>query len=432
MTVLDILNNPNLTFGIFSHTRKLSKKILNNLKVEFEQNQLLKDLFPNIFYASPQKEAIKWSEDDGICVKRTVNRREATIEAHGLVDSMPTGVHFDVMVFDDVVSDTSVGTDDQIKKTTDAWRLALNLGSDGGKYRYIGTRYHIFDTYAAIKASGVAQERVYPCYDAEGNPVLYSEEYINLKRMAAVENPGIFSAQMLCNPMADIIDGFDLNWLRYYKNNPLDERSDKNVYVLADPAHSRKKDSDFTVFAVVGLGPDGRYYLLDAVRDRLNLSDRTDALFDLVKTWRPIHVGYERYGKDSDIEHIEYMMETYRHRFEIVELGGGVKKEERIRRLIPVMKDGRFYVPQELVVIDRLKQRRDLLQELVQDEMSHFPLSKHDDMLDCISRVLDPKLGAIFPNAGALLNKMRRNTEDSYMQAMREAQTEGSMTWMGV
>jgi hypothetical protein len=96
------------------------------------------------------------------------------------------------------------------------------------------------------------------------------------------------------------------------------------------------------------------------------------------------------------------------------------------------MKDGRFYVPQELVVIDRLKQRRDLLQELVQDEMSHFPLSKHDDMLDCISRVLDPKLGAIFPNAGALLNKMRRNTEDSYMQAMREAQTEGSMTWMGV
>jgi hypothetical protein len=120
MTILDILNNPNLTFGIFSHTRKLSKKILQNLKVEFEQNQLLKDLFPDIFYANPQKEAIKWSEDDGICVKRTVNRREATVEAHGLVDSMPTGVHFDVMVFDDVVSDTSVSTEDQIRKTTDA------------------------------------------------------------------------------------------------------------------------------------------------------------------------------------------------------------------------------------------------------------------------------------------------------------------------
>ncbi|HTN72853.1 MAG TPA: Hint domain-containing protein, partial [Methylomirabilota bacterium] len=80
----------------------------------------------------------------GIIVKRKGNPKEATVEAWGLVDGQPTGRHFILRVYDDVVTRESVTTAEQVKKTTDAWELSLNLGvseTRGGRERYIGTRY---------------------------------------------------------------------------------------------------------------------------------------------------------------------------------------------------------------------------------------------------------------------------------------------------
>lgn len=421
LTTFDLINDPELTFGIFSHTKHMARGVLRNIKTEYETNDLLKSLYPHIFWSDPRKEALKWSEDDGIVLKRNTNKREASIEAWGLVDGQPTGKHFQVLVYDDVVSDVSVSTEDQKRKTTDAWRLSLNLGSYGCKKRFIGTRYDVFDTWAEILECGAAKERRYPCFDAEGQSVLYPMEYIEEKRRAM--GPSIFAAQMLCNPTADIVDGFKAEWLRYYKNAPWDERLDKTIYLLVDPAHSRKErdtKSDYTVFAVLGLGPDANYYLLDLVRDRLNLTDRTDKLFDLVRTWRPNLVGYERYGAQSDIQHMDEEMERRRHRFEIHELKGRVKKEDRIRRLIPVMERGRFYIPEDLIYRDVQGEKRDLIKEFIQEELVHFPLSKHDDMLDCVSRILDPDFPALFPNAADLLLQAQKKSEDAYDRAWRE------------
>jgi phage terminase large subunit-like protein len=75
-------------------------------------------------------------------------------------------------------------------------------------------------------------------------------------------------------------------------------------YICVDPASSKKKGSDYPVMVVVGLGADQNYYLLDAVRDRLNLTERCAALFRLHRKWWPERVGFERYGMLSDIEYV--------------------------------------------------------------------------------------------------------------------------------
>ena len=79
-----------VTIGIFSHTKPIAKGFLRQIKYELETNDHLQMVFDDIFYANPRKEASKWTEDEGITVKRKSNPKEATVEAHGLVDGQPT------------------------------------------------------------------------------------------------------------------------------------------------------------------------------------------------------------------------------------------------------------------------------------------------------------------------------------------------------
>jgi hypothetical protein len=100
-----------------------------------------------VLFENPSKESPKWSEDEGIVVKRKSNPKESTVEAWGLVDGQPTSKHYKLMVYDDVVTRESVTTPEMMTKTTDALALSFNLTAKEGRRRFIGTRYHFNDTY---------------------------------------------------------------------------------------------------------------------------------------------------------------------------------------------------------------------------------------------------------------------------------------------
>ncbi|MCC6775648.1 MAG: hypothetical protein IT537_03270 [Hyphomicrobiales bacterium] len=384
------------TIGLFSHTRPIAKDFLKQIKQECENNTELIELFPDVLWTSPRKEAPKWSEDEGLIVRRNTNPREATVEAWGLVDGMPTGKHFLVRVYDDVVTERSV-TPDMILKTTTAWELSDNLGTEGGWARITGTTYAKFDTYRTMQDRGVPV-RIYPCTsdgsDDFGKSVLMSPKYLAEKR----RKQGIytFGAQMLLNPTADTVQGFKEEWLRYW---PATNANALNVYIVVDPASKKKSTSDYTAMWVLGAGGDDNYYVLDAVHDRLNLRERASALFKLHRVWRPRAVGYEEYGMQADIEHMQYVMEKENYRFTITPLGGSVAKPDRIKRLVPVFEQGRMFLPQTGIVRLNYEQHQiDIIHTFVQDEYLAFPVGQHDDMLDCMSRILDTDLGVIKPS----------------------------------
>lgn len=398
-TIQDILNDPEVTFGLFSHTRPSAKGFLRQIKREFESNALLKDLYPDILWENPQKQAPKWSEDDGLIVRRQTNPKEATLEAWGLVDGQPTGKHFRVRVYDDVVTKESVGSPDMIKKTTEAWELSINLGVDGGASRYIGTRYHLFDTYATMMERQAVRPRLHPATadgSEFGEPVLLSWEALQDKRRDM--GPYTFACQMLQNPLADRAMGFRREWVRYWEPSA-DAWRHMNRVLLVDPAGERKSGSDYTVMWVLGLAEDLNYYLIDGVRDRLNLTQRAEALIRLHRTYRPQWTGYEKYGMQADIEHVRYIQDQRGYRFHIEPLGGQMPKNDRIRRLVPLFERGRFYLPDRLPYVDHEGGGHDLVEEFLREELLAFPVCAHDDMLDCMARVLDEPLGAHFPDA---------------------------------
>jgi len=341
------------TFGIFSHTRPISKKFLRQIKQEFEQNERLKWLYPDILFANPHKEADKWSEETGITVRRQSNPKEATVEAWGLVDGQPTGAHFYVRIYDDVVTRESVNTPEQIAKTTGAWELSVNLGvAEGGFERYIGTRYAIMDTYHAMMERGSVRPRIYPSTDdgtESGRPVLLSPEAHAKKRRDM--GPVTFAAQMLQKPISKATATFQAEHLRFQDIRP----KTLNVYILGDPAHSKRRGSDRTGYAVIGVDAQRNKYLLDGFNHKMNLKERWDALRSLRRKWmqapgiQGVFVGYERYGLQADLEHFESEMERDGEAFPIVELNwpkeGPHAKGDRIGRLRPDFQQGRFFLP---------------------------------------------------------------------------------------
>lgn len=396
LTIQEIFKNRDITVGIFSHTRPIAKAFLAQIKREFESNTFLKGLFPDVLYAEPAKESPKWSLDDGIIVCRRSNPKESTIEAWGLVDGMPTSKHYQLMIYDDVVVPGSVTTPEMIQKTTDAWALSLNLGAEGGRVRYIGTRYHSNDTYSTILERGSAKERRHPATDDgtfEGKPVLWDRETFEKK----VRDMGSFVAasQLLQNPLADKASGFSVDWVEYY--DILRGNKGWNYYLMCDPATEKKKDSDYTVMLVIATAPDGNYYLVDGFRDRLNLTERTLRLMMLHRKWKPVKVGYEKYGMQSDIEHIKYVQQQEGYRFIITELKGSMPKNDRIRRLIPLFENRRFYLPRRLAYVTALGKVNDLIADFISEEYMTFPVGKHDDMFDCMSRICDEDMRVKFP-----------------------------------
>lgn len=397
-SIQDILKDPDILIGIFSHTRGIAKGFLDQIKRELEGNTFLKRLFPDVLYENPQNEAPKWSLNDGIIVKRKNNPKESTVEAWGLVDGQPTSKHFTLLVYDDVVTLESVTTPEQIQKTTSAWEMSQNLGAAGGASRYIGTRYHANDTYKTMMDRESVVKRVYAATDngkMDGKPVFLSPEVLAKKRRDM--GPYTFGTQMLQDPVADKAMGFKKEWLKFYKT--LGDTAKWNKYILVDPASKKKSGNDYTSMWVIALAPDNNYYVIDAIRDRLNLTERAKKLFELHRKYLPQGVGYEEYGLQADIEHMKFMMELENYRFNITPLGGSVSKEDRIKKLIPIFEQFRIYLPEKLNYVNYELKPLDLIKIFIESEYESFPVCTHDDMLDCLARILEPVLGAKFPKA---------------------------------
>ena len=94
-------------------------------------------------------------------------------------------------------------------------------------------------------------------------------------------------------------------------------------------------------------------------------------------------------------------MERENYRFNITPLGGQLAKEDRIRRLIPDFEAGRIWFPESLHYTQHTKEVRNMVNDFIEEEFAPFPVGLHDDMMDCLARIIDPPLGTQFPKEAA-------------------------------
>lgn len=424
--IQEIIRNPEITIGIYSHARPAAKAFLTQVKVELEDNQFLKDLFPDTFWQDPGKQAKRWS-DEALVVKRKSNPKEATVEAWGLYEGLPTGKHFILRVYDDVVTERTVTTPDMIKKITERFDLSEYTGTRDGRVWIVGTRYHFGDTYGILISRGTYKERRHPAtHDGsfDGRPVFLTDA--QWEKELRQPKPAV-AAQMLLNPTAGAETTFAIEHLRFWDVRP----KTVNIYILVDPSLGTARD--LTAIAVVAIDAQRNKYLVDGYAHRMTLSKRWVAVRNLYRKWSRLPgvmlciVGYERYGMQTDLQYIDERMEIEKISVPIEELNspkvGAGNKAARINRLEPDFRMSNFYLPHVIEVDDeghatgfdpmgtKLAQRCidngekwRVARPIVQidedgktyslllkflEEYIFYPMAPHDDFLDALSRIYD-------------------------------------------
>lgn len=355
------------------------------------QSQEYKELFPSTELAADSQAANKWHTSAG-----------GVYVAAGVGGGL-TGRGAHVLLIDDPVKDREDAESSLSRQRVWDWytSTAYTRLMPGGAVILIQTRWHtddlagrLLDTYQ--KFGGDQWEVI--CMPAMGEqgalwPDWYPEK--ELERIRSVIGPRDWAALYQQTPIAEGRSEFKRDWLQWYHGTLTG--AGMNTYILVDPAGAKKLTSDRTAMWVVGLNEDGNYYLLDFVYDRLNLPERIRELMRLHRKWRPMRVGYEKYGKDSDIEALKMAQERDNYRFSVQELGGRLRKEDRIRRLQPIFEQKKVYLPVTMYKTDYSGKTVDLIDQFLNEEYDRFPVGRHDDGLDCLARVLDDDLHASFP-----------------------------------
>jgi predicted phage terminase large subunit-like protein len=376
------------------------RKVRNQLK-----DELYNVLFPGAVLS-----------DDSQAVDKFTTTAEGVYIAAGIGGSV-TGKGGHLVLIDDPIKDREAADSDAIRQKLKDWytSVAYTRLMGEGAIVIIQTRWHEDDL-----AGWVLKEHTHEGWETLDLPAIQDEEsenpsalwpedfpYERLLKIKATLPPRDWEALYMQRPRAGTGAEFKRQWLNYYSS--VNHQGMFRV-MLVDPSSGKRKNkqNDFTSIWVLGLGTDENYYVLDIVRDRLNLTERTEAVFRLHRKWKPGQVRYEQYGMQADIEHIKAEMDKRSYRFSITEVGGAVSKEDRIRRLIPLFQTGRIWLPHEHQYTDHSGKPRDLVQHFIEEEFLAFPVGRHDDMLDALARISEPKLDTPWPskqqNVGPVLS----------------------------
>ena len=389
---------------LLSNTAPGAKMFLKSIMIELEKNEDLHAYFPDRFYTDPKKEAPKdggsWSLDRGIFIRRTAGctKKEPSVFASGLVDGSLSKVHFDIIEADDAVTEESVTTDEQIKKTDDAIMLSQALGtnietpeSDLSIYYYVGTRYHDADSYGKLMKTGDYRLFLKPWHTGdEKTPRAHTPERVaRLKRQMSSY---IFNCQYNLDPTP--------TEERIFKSKPAtyDKLPGNLDYVLlVDPASGSKKDRehdlDNTSMNVIGRDMFGNEYWADGLYDNaLTLTMRIQAVFDFVMKYGIRQVWYEKVGMQADTQEIERMKaQTGQYGWTLNEFNPkkyGSKRDRIERGLMPRVEHGILQIPNAgMLRAQKSGEMVDLCQIFL-NELERFPFGEHDDLSDCMAQML--------------------------------------------
>lgn len=150
-----LVKNPNLRILIYSDSQTKASGFLSGIKSHIEgkaPNSKFREMYPKWETQPRGGDADNkgtYTDSRIVISARTYEQKDPTIDTGG-IDTSKTGMHFDIIFFDDIVSDANTTTKVQMDKVHACYKKALSLLKPGGEVFIVGTRWHFGDAYGRI------------------------------------------------------------------------------------------------------------------------------------------------------------------------------------------------------------------------------------------------------------------------------------------
>ena len=384
--------NPDLRILIYSDAATKAQGFLSSIKDHISGN-VKGSFFRTIFDWTPTDKFMKWNESQIVISGRETAYPEPSVDTAG-IDTSLIGRHYDIIIFDDVVSDINTTTKEQMDKVINCYKKALSLLKPGGEILIVGTRWHFGDLYGRIIAendtkgifgifikSAIDDKGKYP-FDNIGASSL-TKEFLHQQKVQ--QGSHTFSCLYLNSPTDPETAVFKIGDFAFYGAI---KKDDLYITCTCDPAG---KGEDFTAITVVGTDNNMDMHILDIINEHLQPSEIIDKIIAMQYKYMFPILGVEtnffrgmleaEIRRRRDIEHRENP-DKFKlfgvHEFEASSrIGQG--KTNRIMALQPFHERGALKFPG--VKFELLeKEFSELAWQMIQ-----FPNAPHDDIIDSLA-----------------------------------------------
>jgi len=394
-----IVNNIDIRILLVSYTLAVVKKMLGEIKSPFVDNEEFRFFFreycPKVNTAG--KIEFGTSEYFTIPNRRKKFLKEPTIMCAGVGTNL-TGLHFDYMKIDDLVTRDSVTNDTQIQASKDYYSSLRQLFDKPAvpKEDVVGTIYHFNGLNCKLQDNPEFTKSLIPVHDKDERYIFPERiDRDGFRRLCADPNlsPYDISSQYLLTPHNPADAVFREEWWQPpYEDVP----AGCVEYILCDPASTQKKKSDYTVLERWGVDAEGIHHLLEGIRDKLTAFQRIDIFFRMVRNARNLQwAKYEVLGgRHGDIEVIKQRQVKEKLYFNLLETKStNASKQDRIaQRLAGPWHAGVIRLPKNLFFKSLFDGKAYDFVQLYKLEFLQFPFCEHDDILDCHSQLFEEEV----------------------------------------
>lgn len=414
------LRVPDICVAIGHASKEDAEDIVRQIRSEYENKKWLKWIAPDICFANPEKESGMWNQDAFVLKRRHANKTPSFQAVSP--EAMPTGMHFHIWHWDDLVTERNVGTHEQRVKHHRAIGLARPYVPDRmlAYTKISGTRWHLHDAYGklidAAQGAGAKEEqtpvgvrlrsRAFDCLTAtmlapDGQPWLKQfyaveksgpdDERLTLAELRTQMGSTIFDACMMQKPVAEGTAAFKVDDIRRWNSwgpgksgwSPPVEGRQWRYFTAVDFNIKTNETGDHAVVLTCAKSDKGEMAVVGMNRGHPAQAEIADWIEEHMMRWTPERVFVETSGYQ------ETFLQLLNERrikngiyipYEAVGRGGrgAQTKQQRIMALQGAVEARRVYVPEGRGFDAIVKE----FEEFSQDGKVQM-----DDCLDCLADI---------------------------------------------
>ena len=395
------LKYPGICVALGHAKKDKSEEFLKQVRSEFEKPEL-RAIAPDICWQTPEQSNL-WNQDKFNLRRRHQGYRVPSFMAIS-AEAMPTGFHFDAVIWDDLVIKENSQTTEQRDK---CWQCLQQvpplLQSKGLRLcRIFGTRWHMYDAYGRLleeKDSRKLRILQGGMMQPDGKPLrddVYCVQKTHagdtrktLDTLKAESGSFFYSCYYENDPLPEGTAAFKAEDVRRYRLEfdrgfePPTASKAFTFFTATDFNTGLSSEGDHAVVLTCAKDEHGALYVVDIDRGHPRQTEHVEWIKRQVTKWKPERLYVEVVGyQKTFMQLLEKMRQDDRIYVPIEQVTRGgtfsENKTSRIMSLQGLMERGMFFVPEG-------RQFEPILKEI--SEFTVRDKGRMDDCLDCLAGI---------------------------------------------